>query len=82
MEKIKDKKPRNQHRGERRGRKTFPINQDYSKMLGCHGNCSGRVSQPHLWLQGSSVKAKPLQTAQTGTQNSLIKFLQILASAH
>lgn len=51
--------------GERGGRKRFPINQDYSKMLGCHGNCSERVSQPHLWLQGSSVNAKALQTPQT-----------------
>lgn len=51
--------------GERQGRKRFPINQDYSKTLGCHGNCSGRVSQPHLWLPGSSVNAKALQTPQT-----------------
>lgn len=60
--------------GERQGRKRLPINQDYSKMLGCHGNCSGRVSQPHLWLPGSSVNAKALQTPQTHTQNSPIKI--------
>lgn len=67
--------------GERGGRKRFPINQDYSKMLGCHGNCSGRVSQPHLWLQGSSVNAKALQTPQTCTQNSPVKIFPVQASA-
>lgn len=67
--------------GERGGRKRFPINQDNPKMLGCHGNCSGRVSQPHLWLQGSSVNAKALQTPQTCTQNSPIKIFPVQASA-
>lgn len=66
--------------GERQGRKRFPINQDYSKTLGCHGNCSGRVSQSHLWLPGSSVNAKALQTPQTHTQNSPIKIFPAQAS--
>lgn len=80
-EKKIQKNPKKLTLGERGGRKRFPINQDYSKMLGCHGNCSGRVSQPHLWLQGSSVNAKALQTPQTRTQNSPIKIFPVQADA-